>query len=416
MNDRSIGATQQTDANHFIGRYLVSICIVVFLAFSFARTPSIFISPRFWAEEGVLYFQQIQHLGWLNSLTFTANSNFQFLINILVTISTSVPLSLAPSVTTYGGIVLACALPYAIGRAAKDNGTDPILAIVASALVASVGMSFEIFGSATNIQWYGGAALFFAVFWRFENSRPSVGLITFALLYGWSGIPAAMLFPAFLVMAFARSSRAHFAIAAILIVGTAIQIGAMLSAPIVSRDFDRSFTILVLPTVFQSILGLWLTPTLTSAMGGASLSIVDKLSLVAVSAMILAFPIKEAANARILTLFTVVVGLCASMTQTLGAGGNAAELLKPVTGGRYYFISTCAIIAAFMFASKSSPRVMRIPLIAALGINVAVWYSNDWSGFTSGSSWRQEVDGCLESTCKLQIWPGWLYVTADNKM
>lgn len=405
MNDRISGGPFGTSAFSASTRLLVPLCILTFLIFSYARAPSIFLTPRFWAEEGVLYYNHMAQLNWRGMLTFTANSNFQFLTNLLVSLSIAGPLSLAPTITTWGSILLSLALPYSVARAAKDNEADPISAILVAAALASAGMTYEIFGSATNIQWYAGATLFFSIFWKFRTNRPSIPMVIFILAYGFSGIPAAMLFPAFVVMGIARRSPVHLVIAAALMVATAVQALTILGTP-TGRDFDHRFSVIVLPTVLQSILGFWITPSITSMIGGTILTSADKISLLLASALIVSFPVAAATRAKAMIAFALLVGIAASLTQTLGAGGNALELLRPFSGGRYFFISTSALAAAFLLLSVSNASAARAPLFAALIVSVMGWYSGNWIGFTQGASWTEAVAKCDATPCTLPVWPG----------
>ncbi|MEB2848287.1 hypothetical protein [Endobacterium cereale] len=412
MNDRISGSLVGSTALTANARLLVPLSIITFLIFSFARAPSIFLNTRFWAEEGVLYYTHMQHLHWVDALAFTANSNFQVLINLLVSLSIAVPLSFAPAVTTWGSIILSLALPYSVARAAKDNEADPVASILVVAVLASAGMTFEIFGSATNIQWYAGATLFFAIFWKFKSARPSTPMTVFVLAYGFSGVPAAMLFPAFVVMGVARKSPTHLFIAAVLMMATALQVLTILGTP-TGREFDHRFSVIVLPTVLQSILGFWVTPSITSMIGGAVLTSADKISLLLASSLILSFPVVTAKRTKATIAFALLVGLAASLTQTLGAGGNALELLRPFSGGRYFFISTSAVATSFLLLSGSNPNAARIPLVCALMVSVMGWYSSDWIGFTQGASWTKAVAQCKETPCTLPVWPG-LQMTVDS--
>ncbi|WFS25144.1 hypothetical protein [Rhizobium rhododendri] len=285
---------------------------------------------------------------------------------------------------------------------------DPITAIIASALVASVAMSFEIFGTATNIQWYSSAILFFVIFWHFPSEKVSPWIYVLAIIYGWTGIPSGILFPAFLVVGVVKQSRAHLIISAVLLIGVAIQVGCILNGPGVARHFEHRFSILVFPTVLHSILGLWITPSLASALGTKYLTLADGIAFLAISTLILSMPIKLASHARPLAMFALLVGFSASITQTFAGIGDADGFLKPVYGGRYYFISSSAIVLAFMFASKSHPKFVRIPLLLALTVNISAWYSQDWTVFTRGKAWEQVLDNCRQVTCTVPIWPeGW---------
>lgn len=394
--------------NGKIFSHLTSICIFTFLVFSLLRVPTIFFEPRFWAEEGAVYFNAIKGLDWFHAVSFSAKSNVQILTNILVSVSTAVSASWAPHVTTYGSILIACGLPYSMARAARDNAIDPLTVIIGSALVASVPMSFEIFGTSTNVQWYSAAALFFVIFWRFESPTPSIWLMPLAILYGWSGVPAAMLFPAFVVVGFARNSRPHIIIAGVLLAASLIQLHAITNGPTMTRQFVHYPSVLVFPTVLPSILGLWMSPSLMAALGSQVLTLADKLSLVAISAVILSLPVKLAAGTRLPALFALFVGFCASLTQTFAAVDDATKFIMPVTGGRYYLISTSAIIMAFMFASISNKWLVRSVLLLALVVNVSGWYSRDWSVFTVGREWSDVLNECSQPTCTLPIWPeGW---------
>lgn len=77
-------------------------CLVVIVL----RNPSLIAHPRFWAEEGEVYFQYAIHHTYLESLFKTHLGYFSLFSNSASILGTLVPLKTAPAVTTFLALVV----------------------------------------------------------------------------------------------------------------------------------------------------------------------------------------------------------------------------------------------------------------------------------------------------------------------
>ncbi len=77
----------------------------------FYRFPFLLIEPRFWAEEGTVYFYYAKIHTWLNSLLFCPSvyGYFRLDVNLSTTLAAKlVPLKWAPTVTLYFSLIVMC--------------------------------------------------------------------------------------------------------------------------------------------------------------------------------------------------------------------------------------------------------------------------------------------------------------------
>ena len=68
----------------------------VYFAATFVKAPILFLKPRFWAEEGVVYFLQGRVIGLLETVTAMPLGYLSFPANIAGWVSAQLPLCYAP--------------------------------------------------------------------------------------------------------------------------------------------------------------------------------------------------------------------------------------------------------------------------------------------------------------------------------
>ncbi|HET8706541.1 MAG TPA: hypothetical protein VFM46_09595, partial [Pseudomonadales bacterium] len=69
------------------------------------RRPELFSHPRFWAEEGSVYFANAWHFVWYEVLFEPHLGYLSFFNNLAALIATTVPLKHAPLVTTIAALM-----------------------------------------------------------------------------------------------------------------------------------------------------------------------------------------------------------------------------------------------------------------------------------------------------------------------
>ncbi len=383
------------------------IPILLFIAFSIWRNPGPFIEPRFWAEEASMYFRDVQNGGWLNALTLIENSNFQLLTNIFTKISSYVDIRYAPFVTTYLSAGFSLLLPICIGRIAKEYKLHVTYLYLAVVYLAVAPMSYEIFATSTNIQWYCGAIMFVCLFLKEEDKMMTSFLLVVALLCGLTGIPSVILAPAFLIVFVARRTKLHLYIALVLIFCTAIQATIVLGLDNPSRHFTTSPRLLILPSLLHSVFGYWLAPESVRSLGTTAIAAANFIPIALASGLIITslFLLNDR-KVRFLAALIILVGFGTAIVQTFGALGNPLDLLGgPTNGGRYYFVSTVAMTLTIMLSAtdrKYAPMALLSCAVFAQGIAA---YAPSWAIFSSGPSWINSVNQCQNNPCSVDIWP-----------
>lgn len=382
--------------------------LACFLALSIWRNSAPFIEPRFWAEEAQIYLHAVQHADWVEVLSFTANSNYQLAANVLAKLSSYAPLVYAPFVTTYLSVAIASVLVVLFAQVAVERGIHPLLLLLSVGCLALAPMSYEVFASATNIQWYCGAIVLTLLALRLQSRRSVAFACVCALLCGLSGLPSVILMPAFVAVGVLRKSRPHMLLAVILLACVALQVYVLLATGTGGRLFTTSPRLLLLPVALHSVLGFVMTPFVVKAIGTVAL---DWHNFIAIgmlcASLMVVFISSTDSRHRVDVLIVLTAGMFAAVVQTFGALGDPYFLLGgEANGGRYYLVSTCALILAIMLASVHRPGAMACVLGLSLLVQAVASYSPAWRLFSTGPAWADEVAKCQSDPCQLTVWPG----------
>ncbi len=127
----------------------------------------------------------------------------------------------------------------------------------------------------------------------------------------------------------------------------------------------------------HSVLGFVMTPFVVKAIGTVAL---DWHNFIAIgmlcASLTLVFIRATDARHRVDVLVVLTAGMFAAVVQTFGALGDPYFLLGgEANGGRYYLVSTCALILAIMLASVHRPRAMACVLGISLLVQGVASYS-----------------------------------------
>ncbi|SMD10828.1 hypothetical protein [Rhizobium sp. RU36D] len=382
--------------------------LACFLGLSIWRNWAPFIEPRFWAEEAQIYLHAVQHADWVDVLSFTANSNYQLAANVLAKLSTYAPLVYAPFVTTYLSVAVASILVVVVAQVAIERGVHPLLLLLAVGCLALAPMSYEVFASATNIQWYCGAIVLMLLALRLQSRRWVVFACVCSFLCGLSGLPSVILMPAFIAVGVVRKSRPHLLLAVILLACVAVQAYVLLATGTGGRQFTTSARLLLLPVALHSMLGLVMTPFVVKAIGTVALDWPNFIAIGMLCATLTLVLIRSTdSRNRIDVVLILAAGIGAAVVQTFGALGDPYFLLGgEANGGRYYLVSTSALILTIMLASVHRPRAMACVLGLSLLVQAVASYSPAWRLFNTGPAWAEEVAKCQVDPCQLVVWPG----------
>ena len=233
------------------------------------RAPDLFLHPRFWAEEGGLYFGTLQNVAPLKGLVRVFNGNYQLLTNVFVELSMHVPLRAAPLVTTMLSMGLALVCAWMIGRVLLARGCSLPVVSAACAMFALQPAGYEVFLTATNVQWVTSVIALMICVWEDKPAR-SVGagvLYASLVICGLTGTTTCILLPLFVIGAVYRRSGFGWAMVAFLTSVTVLQALVVLAH---RGEMHRAFAVsdqAMLPLVLQVVSSQFLPGDFVNSVG-----------------------------------------------------------------------------------------------------------------------------------------------------
>jgi hypothetical protein len=409
-NQRNLKSTLE-NIHHY--KWLYPVVAITAL---FCTAPFLFLDPRFWAEEGSVYYQAAIASNYTFVFTFIAQGNYQFLTNLLVFLSTHVDTKYAPAVTTYLSIALFAVVAMQFNVIARQYKIPPeasILSLVAFSLSPATA---EIFASATNIQWIAALSITLMTITEYSEDRQGRRL----WIYGWviacgmTGVPSLLLTPFFFLQAYLNKSRTHFNIGCVLVACVAVQAIVMAGTSHPTRQLIFAPRLLFGPFLLQTVFTQFTGPGFTKTLGAmvvesrAFFLFIATIGVTVVGVLLYFSREKSTRNAAItLGLIWIFV----SVLQTLGALGGVPEKLRLLSGAgaaRYYATGTLAILVLVSFTAKSRGRMFVAMALVVVLINGASYSQSTQRNRAAHSlSWREQVQLC-KFPCTVKIWPeGW---------
>lgn len=200
--------------------YERAFLFILGLSLVFLRIPNLFIKPRFWAEEGSVYYQYAILNNWLDGLT-SAHFGYYYLYANLATVLAAklVSIEQSPFITTLFSAGVFVWLIYLITH--KDSifreQYQKILAVLSVVI-------FPIYGgwlSVVHSQFYFATAAVIILLMP-VNKTTTVGLF----FGGLSGIPSLFITPMFLWKAWKEKDKKRFFQAIILCLCLIVQLAA----------------------------------------------------------------------------------------------------------------------------------------------------------------------------------------------
>lgn len=405
-------ATQRT-ALAWMGTGLFVLCLAV-------RTPDLFRHPRFWAEEGALYFRAMRDLPLLGALSFVANGNYQFLTNLFVELSILSPPRQAAVATTYLPLAVAAYGAFLMARVLVSSGCSAVSVAVACLLFAAQTAGYEVFLSATNVQWVCSAVALLLALQDDVGATSAPAWRRYAALAacGLTGTPSCILLPLFLALAWLRPTRYRFTLAAVLAAAAALQCGVILAhAGQVHRQFQltpQTLAAFVLHTVLAGFLPVDGVESMTAVLrahgphwGGSA----AQLTLVGLAGLGILTVLARDRLGAVLAVALAATAVQVGLVNAFGQLGKADDLLGGWAGARYFFCpSTCLIV---ILAAGSSADVRSLRVVAGLLVFMALGdaalsrIDAGWSGlFMTGPSVSGGVDRCrVAGPCRVPVGP-----------
>jgi hypothetical protein len=401
-----------------VARRVILLSIALLLILLRARWP--LVNPRFWAEEGSVYYVHCSASTFLGCIAFIHIGGLQLLLNGSSYLSTIVPIVYAPVITTYiSFIVIVIVVGQAIAFCERYE-LDYSSSILLVAAICLLPATYETWLTATNIQWLCGVSmLIILVTLGPEPKRNTWIQAGWAAACCLSGIPSVLTAPLFALRFAIDRSRAA---AIIFLVATACALlqlallhyfGAPASRPLAIRPV--TFLLAgALQTIVAPLFTVDLASKLASAINAPASAIVSSVGCVVLAAAV-AIPISRAAFGGAHSrpaLLILAAWVFVTTIQVFGALDQVG-LISGFGGSRYFlFGSVCLCLICSLGTASPNRRLRRISYGAVTAIcisGIATTMFSRWPSYFSGPPWTPQIEACpLEAPCQVSIWPaGW---------
>lgn len=206
---------------------LLLLLVIVIIV---ARCPGLLSSPRFWAEEGEIYFSAAYHYGFWQALFLEHVGYYELVANVATAFSTFVPLEQAPFVTTYIAFLL-----QILVSAVVIFGDSPFWDTWPKKVMIACGIQlinpFEVWLTTISAHFWLCIATFFILNERpYVNSRIRQNFHRVILVMaGLSSVVSIFLIPLFLLKAWRNRLRESWIQTGILATALLIQVCAFIT-------------------------------------------------------------------------------------------------------------------------------------------------------------------------------------------
>lgn len=400
------------------------------LAATFMRAPSILLEPRFWAEEGTLYFRNAFNHSFWEGLFFVPKRTagyFALSANLPTTLAAyAVPLRYAPAVTTYFSLIVQL-IPFAIILWGKSFVWEARLQkiLACAVLLFAATASGEAWLNTINLQVYCGII---SLILLAEDLSEAAGkkLALYGVIQAFcalSGVYSTFLFFAFAIKLYQYPSKGSWMQAAIsfccAVIQIAVFISLQLNQQISSKKFSENFPWAdVIPNSFYfhfalPILGQEHATTVSSFLGFTPskvhlLSKPEQLTVIlCCAAIMLSLVILLAVLKRAPLRIPLLVGF---LTVTLLTTTSA---VAATPGGRYAVFPGAFML--LLLLAEAPGRFISFRNSAFLGlVAVALWQGSRyfyhkksyWDCHEACPHWSDEVAKWEQDASYLpQVWP-----------
>lgn len=327
----------------------------------FWRMPYLITQPRFWAEEGGVFFGYAYAHPWYETLVFVPSylGYLCFYYNIVVLAATFVPLAYAPLVTT-----LACLLVQLVSLAiilwSKSSFWDSRPRKVLACLFLTINpLAEDIWLTTTTCQFYFCLITFLLLLEESENSSNFKkwayrGLL---LMAGLTGPVSCFLTPFFFFRAWRDKNREYWIQAGILAVCAVLQFicllanlaapGSLTNKRVVAPDVPTIIAIIWNKTLIQPIAGPSVSQGVGESLRELQISGQFGFFLLAMGLFLVGFFLLEFISSpldltrRIIFLGSYLTLLILSIITSIEP---KAALINAGDGRRYFYVPSCIVL------------------------------------------------------------------------
>jgi hypothetical protein len=398
------------------------------LGLAAARTPQLLVEPRFWAEEGSLYYAAAWNAGSYATWAHVPTPIVGYL-NLAASIPATLaarwlPVELAPFLTTWAAFgVLAVALAVISAGRSRLWPHPRGSALACAAVLLAPSALGESWLNSINSQSYCGVIALAIVCedLRLASARRMAAYVPLLIFCGLSGPYTSFVFPVFAWKVWAERSRGALLAAAAVAFAAAIQVtvflwvwseGALNPAKLGSFDLIRSalytaYGQFVVPLGLAPVMQLFGAPVLDELGGPGRAPWLVALVLLGVAASAGVLLLLVDRDPRAPRNGLLIALACLALLTTASAHHGRAF-------GRYSVVSGVALlwlVLARAYARDAGPRFVSLAAAALLGfaLLVGAWgYRRDdaWDCPGGCPRWRDEVARWrTDPAYAPQLWP-----------
>jgi hypothetical protein len=394
--------------------------LLVFLAAALWKSPTLFVDPRFWAEEGTVFYVNFLHSSFFDSIFYVYRGSFQLFTNVIVYAAAQVSWELAPTVTTYAALALHLIVVVQIGLFVKAHDLGRLVGLLLVGSWALLPQTYEVWLTATNAQWVAGVSVLM-VFVMPSNwiARHYGGAALWCFVCGLAGVPATLLAPVFVLRAVIERSGPIGIVAAALAATALIQI-AILAAVGEQRPYPLDPLTLVLPLFLQSVLAPVISTDGAVRLGSGIVSQSPETAARALIAtltlglVVMGCATAAGASARRKpdAWLVLLAGICVTAVQNFGAIAPHQNL-SGWANPRYFLCGSMCLCLLLGWGTRARPTLLRsfsfglLCAIVLLGIATAA-ANPSTDVYIRGPSWHRQINACVPGQmCKVRVWPLW---------
>ncbi|MEW6564338.1 MAG: hypothetical protein AB1404_02430 [Spirochaetota bacterium] len=381
--------------------FLISVILIII-----ARAPSLLLEPRFWAEEGTIYFYYAYYNPWYKVLFTPQLGYYSLFPNIAAFLAQAVPLKYSPLVTTYLALVVQI-IPFLIILWSDSRFWDTYAKKILVSLIIIFPVSTgEIWLNTINSQFYFGVITFLILLAGTDKiSRLQKWLFRILLLVaGLTGVVSCFLTPIFFLRAYQEKNKEYTRQAVILVLCSVLQFAVFISFLLQDKLLDRFTNLHLWKLAGVFLLNNFIRPILGFHSLPKEILIYLALPLVICLGWLFA-EVRRDKNTRLVLAGFFLVALLSTVS-SLGLAG--AE--------RYSFLP--GIILLILISSyiqfnqifKTARSIMAVILLfISIGLGI-IGYRSGMANYVNAEwpQWREEVV-IWETTpdYNLKIWPQW---------
>lgn len=406
--------------NSFLDKRYPAIILFGVAIISFLRSPSLFINPRFWAEEGSIYFKDAILNSFFVNLLTPKQGYISLFNNVISGLAAVVPLRYSPFITTYSafGIYLLIFI-LIILHDAKEFSSSKIK-IAASIVMLFSFPSHEVWlnsGCSQFILPIGTALILIS---PLKNQKFFIISLLFSAVSAFTGPVSIFLSPFFILKAIKKRQARILTISVIYSLGAFVQFIVFLISRGPTRgahDIIPFLTIVLFRLFLVPFLGPFISRDIAFTLRDSSAStfmliiIGIAIILCCITYIVIKKRLLSALLLLISSLLIVVLSLYGSLTNS-----DPWHYMDVYLGGRYLYAPVVLlgifIVLSIVAKDSNNKKVSYYISLSLLAIFIfwgIVDFFKPYDRFYRGPDWRVEVARWnIIGNCPLRIWPwGW---------